>query len=284
MLEPFLKWPGGKRWLALQHGALFPREFHRYIEPFLGGGAVFFSLRPARAILADSNSELVNAYSCLKDSPEVIDRRLRRLHARHGRRLYYKMRAMVPRSALGRAVRFLYLNRTCFNGIYRVNQKGEFNVPIGSKTLVQYSDGYLLSVSNSLRTASIRVADFEETISKAGSGDFVFVDPPYTVMHNNNNFIKYNANLFSWVDQVRLSSVIRRAASRGAMIMLSNADHSSIRALYRDFGHHYRVARSSVLAAESDRRCKTTELVITTYETATSEQAHEELRRVREEP
>jgi DNA adenine methylase len=135
----------------------------------------------------------------------------------------------------------------------------------------------LLSVAKCLRTASIKVADFEATIDETGTGDFVFVDPPYTVMHNNNNFIKYNASLFSWADQVRLSSALRRAASRGAMIMLSNADHSSVRTLYCEFGHHYRVARSSVLAAEPDRRCKTTELPITTYKTTEGEQAHRAL-------
>ena len=274
MIEPFLKWPGGKRWLAIRYSDLFPMGCRRYIEPFLGGGAVFFHLRPERALLADSNTELVNVYKCLKADPECLDRRLRRLHAQHGESLYYKMRAMAPRSPIGRAVRFLYLNRTCFNGIYRVNRKGKFNVPIGSKKLVQYPEGYLLSVSKCLRNASIKVADFEDTIDEAGAGDFVFADPPYTVMHNNNNFIKYNANLFSWSDQVRLSSALRRAASRGALIMLSNADHSSIRTLYCKFGQHRRVSRSSVLAAESDRRCKTTELLITTYEAANGEQSH----------
>lgn len=282
MIEPFLKWPGGKRWLALRYGDLLPREYRRYIEPFLGGGAVFFHLRPERALLADSNAELVNVYACLKTDPDRLDRRLRRLHTHHGQGLYYKMRAMSPRSPLGRAARFLYLNRTCFNGIYRVNRKGEFNVPIGSKRLVQYPEGYLLSVSKCLRNASIKVADFEETIDEAGAGDFVFVDPPYTVMHNNNNFIKYNANLFSWSDQVRLSSALRRAVSRGALVMLSNADHSSIRTLYCEFGHHHRVARSSVLAAESDKRCKTTELLITTYETPRGEQTHGPLRLARD--
>ena len=163
MSEPFLKWPGGKRWLVQRYGRLFPTTYNRYIEPFLGGGAVFFHLLPSRAILADANAELINAYRCLQSHPEVIDRRLRRLHAHHGSRLYYQMRAMKPTSAVGRAIRFIYLNRTCFNGIYRVNHKGEFNVPMGSKGLVEYPDGYLLSVAERLNTASLKVADFEET-------------------------------------------------------------------------------------------------------------------------
>ncbi|MBI2472261.1 MAG: Dam family site-specific DNA-(adenine-N6)-methyltransferase [Planctomycetes bacterium] len=281
MAEPFLKWPGGKRWLVQRHSGLFPSTFRRYIEPFLGGGAVFFHLAPSRAILSDANSELINAYKCLQAHPEIIDRKLRRLHAHHGPRLYYRMRAMKPTSAMGKAIRFIYLNRTCFNGIYRVNHKGEFNVPMGSKDLVEYPDGLLLAVAERLRAASLKVADFEETIDCASKGDFVFVDPPYTVMHNNNNFIKYNASLFSWTDQVRLSSALRRAASRGALIMLSNADHDSVRTLYCKFGYHHRIDRSSVLAAESAHRCKTSELLITTYRTFNGEQAHGALRLAR---
>jgi len=144
---------------------------------------------------------------------------------------------------------------------------------MGTKSLVEYPAGYLTSLANCLSDAQIRVADFEETIDKAREGDFLFVDPPYTVMHNNNNFIKYNASLFSWSDQRRLASSIKRAARRGASIMISNADHESIRELYCGFGYHHRVNRSSVLAAGSLHRCKTTELLITSYKTKNSERA-----------
>jgi DNA adenine methylase len=272
MTEPFLKWPGGKRWLVQRYNALFPTTYRRYVEPFLGGGAVFFHLSPSRAVLSDSNPDLINAYKCVRDYPDIIDRRLRKLHAHHSGGLYYRMRAMKPRSDVGRAIRFIYLNRTCFNGIYRVNLKGEFNVPMGSRNLVEYPDGYWSLISKRLDSASIKVADFENTIDSAGRGDFAFVDPPYTVMHNNNNFVKYNSNLFSWADQVRLSSALRRAASRGAQIMLSNADHMNVRTLYCEFGYHHRVDRMSALAAESSRRRKTTELLITTYKTPDGKQ------------
>jgi len=264
--DPFLKWPGGKRWLVHQYASLFPRRFERYLEPFLGGGAVFFHLMPSQAILSDSNSDLVNAYRCLKKHAKTIDKGLYALHCRHGRKLYYRMRAAHPRLQVPRAIRFLYLNRTCFNGIYRVNLKGEFNVPIGTKNLVAYPKDYLQSVAACLRDAEIRVSDFEKTIDEATVHDFVFVDPPYTVMHNNNNFLKYNANLFSWTDQVRLASAVKRAAARGAFVMVSNADHRSVRALYSDFGKHHCVSRTSILAADSVRRRQTTELVITNYD------------------
>ena len=265
MVEPFLKWPGGKRWLVHQYGTLFPSQYKRYLEPFLGGGAVFFHLTPHRAVISDTNSDLINVYQCLKKHAKTIDKHLSNLHHKHNKMLYYRIRAMRPTDVIERAVRFLYLNRTCFNGIYRVNLRGDFNVPIGAKDLVEYPKNYLQGIANCLRHVLIRVADFEETIDKAAIGDFVFVDPPYTVMHNNNNFVKYNANLFSWADQLRLALAIKRAARRGASIMIANADHQSVRELYGDFGNHYCVSRSSVLAADSLYRRKTTELLITNY-------------------
>jgi len=266
MPDPFLKWPGGKRWLVHQYGSLFPQGYQRYLEPFLGGGAVFFHLMPRRAILSDTNSDLVNAYQCLKKHAYAINTRLSDLHKKHSKTLYYRIRATRPTDATERAVRFLYLNRTCFNGIYRVNLRGDFNVPIGTKDLVAYPKNYLEGIATCLRHASIRVTDFEETIDQAAAHDFVFVDPPYTVMHNNNNFLKYNANLFSWTDQLRLASAIKRAARRGAAIMISNADHRSVRELYGDFGNHYRINRASVLAADTFHRRQTTELLITSYD------------------
>jgi len=265
MGEPFLKWPGGKRWLTRQLKALFPPTFERYFEPFLGGGAVFFHLAPRAAVLADSNEELVNVYRCLRKHAGEVDRRLALLQKQHSEALYYRVRSMSASTSLDRAVRLIYLNRTCFNGIYRVNLKGEFNVPIGSKDQVEYPEGFLQDVGKAIRRASIHLADFEKTIDRATAGDFVYVDPPYTVMHNNNNFVKYNSRLFSWDDQVRLSLAIKRAGDRGASIMLSNADHKSVRELYRGFGNHLSVDRASILAATSGYRRMTTELVITNY-------------------
>jgi len=265
MCEPFLKWPGGKRWLVRQYPSLFPTQYCRYLEPFLGGGAVFFHLAPQRACLSDTNGELINAYQCLKKHARVIENRLADLQRKHGETFYYRMRATRPTGAIDQAVRFLYLNRTCFNGIYRVNLKGEFNVPIGTKEHVAYPEGYLQQIAARLRYASIRVADFEQTIDKAKANDFVFVDPPYTVVHNNNNFVKYNSKLFSWTDQAKLASAVKRAARRGAAVMISNADHQSVRELYIGFGTHHRVDRTSILAADLLHRRKTTELVITSY-------------------
>ena len=164
-----------------------------------------------------------------------------------------------------RAVRFIYLNRTCFNGLYRVNRKGIFNVPMGSKTDIEFPEGYLEDVSSALRRALLSVSDFETIIDQAKTGDFLYVDPPYTVMHNNNNFIKYNANLFSWDDQVRLASAIRRAAKRGALIMLSNADHRSVGSFIANSATIIIWKDQACLASSSEHRGKTTELLITNF-------------------
>jgi DNA adenine methylase len=263
MVEPFLKWPGGKRWLVKEFPHLFPKQFDRYIEPFLGSGAVFFKLCPKAALLADSNPEVVNAFELVKTAPESIQTRLAALQRQHSRKNYYLIRERTPRSALGRASRFIYLNRTCFNGIYRVNKLGQFNVPIGTKSVVCFTDGYLDIIARTLCGATIRRADFEDTINEAKDGDFVFIDPPYTVRHNNNNFLKYNAHLFSWDDQVRLARSVRAARERGALIMLCNANHRSVVDLYRGFGKHHVLERQSVIAANRSHRGQTTELIIT---------------------
>ncbi|MGD0098160.1 MAG: Dam family site-specific DNA-(adenine-N6)-methyltransferase [Terracidiphilus sp.] len=265
MIEPFLKWPGGKRWLAARHLHMFPKTYGNYIEPFLGGAAVFFALSPKEAYLSDANGELINAYNRIKHDWDKVEQRLATLQKKHNSDFYYKVRKKNPTDPIARAVRFLYLNRTCFNGIYRVNKEGKFNVPIGTKDEVSFEDGYLEKVAKALKNARIRKRDFAVAIGKAKEGDFVFIDPPYTVMHNNNGFVKYNAQLFSWKDQARLATAIKAAGERGALIMMSNADHDSVRALYDGFGTHRSLTRASILAGDPDYRRNATELMVTNY-------------------
>jgi len=265
MIEPFLKWPGGKRWLTTRHLDLFPKTYGSYIEPFLGGAAVFFALSPEKAYLSDANAELINVYNRIKKDRIKVERGLARYQKKHDSDFYYKVRATNPTDTIARAVRFLYLNRTCFNGIYRVNKVGQFNVPIGTKDAVSFDEGYLEGVANSLRNVRIRTRDFALAIRKAKKSDFVFIDPPYTVMHNNNGFVKYNAQLFSWEDQARLATEIKAAGDRGVKVMMSNADHSSVRDLYKGFGTHHTLTRSSVLASDPERRRSSTELLVTNY-------------------
>ena len=263
--EPFLKWAGGKRWLVNQHARLFPYVYGRYVEPFLGSGAVFFYLQPQEAVLSDSNAELVNAYQVLRAHPEKIQRLLRRYHRQHSSDFYYRWRKRRPFNPLHQAARFLYLNRVCFNGLFRVNLRGEFNVPIGTKTEVSYPRGFLQSVSRLLQRAQVVQADFEDIIDQTERGDFVYVDPPYTVMHNNNNFLKYNDVLFSWADQIRLAASVQRATKRGVLILVSNADHLSVRQLYRGFGFANTLERESILAGDTTARRGTSEVAFRNY-------------------
>ena len=175
------------------------------------------------------------------------------------------MRASNPADRIERAARLLYLNRTCWNGLYRVNLKNEFNVPIGTKTDVVLSTDNFVALSELLRGASIVSCDFEETIDNAAEGDFVFVDPPYTVKHNLNGFVKYNDRIFSWADQVRLRDAVARASARGASVLVTNANHYSIRELYDGVGLQTVLSRASVLAANSVFRSRVEELSIRTW-------------------
>lgn len=261
-LIPFLKWPGGKRWLFNNSFVERLPPFERYIEPFLGGGAGFFTLQPRRAILSDINPELINVYRQIRDAPKAIAIGLQQLQERHSKEHYYGVRKLVPKDDLQKAVRTLYLNRTCWNGLYRLNRRGQFNVPIGTKNSVVLKSDNFSAASDILKNAILQVSDFSDTIREAGDGDLVFIDPPYTVSHNNNGFIKYNESIFSWDDQQRLRISAFEARDRGAQVLMTNADHDSVRDLYGSAKRLTSVERSSVLSGTAAFRTKTTELLI----------------------
>lgn len=258
-ITPFLKWAGGKRWLLSKELLAQPRKYSRYIEPFLGGAAVFFQIAPSNSIVSDINTDLIEFYEVLRDSPMDLYREMIKHQQCHCEDYYYTQRNSRPSNPLERASRFLYLNRTCWNGLYRVNLRGEFNVPIGTKSSVVFETDDYLGASQLLKQSTIESLDFEEIIERSQEGDFVFVDPPYTVKHNNNNFVKYNEKLFSWSDQVRLKESITRSAKRGAFIVVCNADHQSIHNLYRGIGRYVQLNRCSVLAGKAIGRKLTTE-------------------------
>lgn len=261
-LPPFLKWAGGKRWLAKGYADIFNTiQFERYVEPFLGSGALFFALKPRYAILNDINKELIATYVAIRDCWDRVEEQLAIHQLRHEREYYYNVRSTRPRGIAARAARFIYLNRTCFNGIYRVNKGGEFNVPIGTKTTVLLESDDFSAVSKMLKHARLTSIDFEDIIDSCGHGDLIFADPPYTVQHNHNGFIKYNERLFSWSDQERLCACVRRASTRGAVVLVSNADHESVRALYRGCQME-RLTRQSVMASEAMYRRATSEILI----------------------
>lgn len=261
-ITPFLKWAGGKRWLVENHLSLFPKQYARYIEPFVGSASVYFSLKPSRAILGDDNKELIETYMTVRDHWEQVEAELRFHDLHHSSEHYYQIRDSKPRLAWKRAARFIYLNRTCWNGLYRVNQKGQFNVPIGTKTKVLMESDNFKAVAAQLKKSRLIAGDFEDVIDKAGDGDFIFADPPYTALHNNNGFIKYNEQLFGWFDQIRLKDALVRAKARGASVLMTNANHVSIVDLYRTGFKIDTVTRQSVIAGDADARKKTSELVI----------------------
>ncbi|RXT21717.1 MULTISPECIES: Dam family site-specific DNA-(adenine-N6)-methyltransferase [unclassified Bosea (in: a-proteobacteria)] len=261
-LTPPLKWAGGKRWLARKHASAFPVKFDRYIEPFVGGGAVFFALRPSQALISDINPLIATLYRALKSNYETVHDKLKLHSQNHSNDYYYCTRASRPTDDASIAAWLLYLNRTCYNGLYRVNLRGEFNVPRGTKDKILFDYDDFSGVSEALRGTEITHGDFEIVLSQAKDGDFVYIDPPYTVMHNNNGFIKYNENIFSWRDQERLAYEAQAAADRGAMILISNADHKSIWSLYEGRGTISAVARHSVIGGGAAYRSQSSELLI----------------------
>lgn len=262
-MKPFLRWPGGKRWLAPRLSQIIGTIENRYIEPFLGSGALLFALEPKTATLSDINCNLIDMYREIAQNPSEVLKLLKHHHKNHSEDYYYQIRSKKFRSSSKKAAQLIYLNRTCFNGIYRVNKDGFFNVPVGTQRDVLRPDDDFEGVSTLLSNFEIISQDFEISIDTAQKGDVIFADPPYTVNHNNNGFLTYNENLFTWADQERLAQALDRARNRGARIFLSNADHGSIHDLYSSRWHITTYCRSSVIAGLSENRGVTAELLIT---------------------
>lgn len=240
---------------------LVPKEYSTYYEPFLGGGALYFALQPKRAVLSDSNSDLIDCYTVIRDDPDAVLRKLGQF--KNTKSAYLQIRGSRPTSSIGKAARLIYLTTLAFNGIYRVNLRGEFNVPYGWKKHLEVAQAdRLLAVSRALAGRTLRCARFEDVLKDAEKGDFVYLDPPYTVAHENNGFLKYNAKVFSWEDQVRLAETARNLAARGCRILITNACHSSIRALYTGL-RKIVVSRASRIAASAEHRRLVNELIIT---------------------
>ncbi len=249
---PVLKWAGGKRFLADRIVGELPEDHGTYYEPFVGGAAVFFRLTPKKAVLSDTNKELINFYLQLQERPRDLFERYSDLP--QGEVDFYEMRSWIPDTELDRAARFYYLTSLSFNGIYRVNLRGEFNVPFGNRTRrsnVTVDD--FISASSSLMTATILAADFESAVKDAGYGDVVYFDPPYTLAHNNNGFVKYNEKIFSWGDQERLAATALSLMDRGCTVIVSNAAHETVADLYPGFRCE-EVQRQSVIASRSTNR------------------------------
>ncbi|MDI6909819.1 Dam family site-specific DNA-(adenine-N6)-methyltransferase [Nocardioides sp.] len=263
-VQPFLRWAGSKRWLAARIKSILPAEFGDYYEPFLGSGSVFFALGldGNRCVLSDSLSPLINCFEQVRDQPSAVHEAV----ANWGcdRESYYAIRGLKPTDDATRAAQFIYLNRLCFNGLYRVNRDGGFNVPYGRPRFERIfsKPNELHAPSKRLNGTRIHRTDFVSATERATQGDLVYLDPPYVAGHRNNGFVDYNARVFRWEDQRRLSELCDSLTARGVMVIVSNADHPSIRELY---GSHYRIEslnRFSSMSGNAGARGVSQELLI----------------------
>ena len=235
MARPFLKWAGGKRRLLGQYRPFFPGAVARYHEPFAGSAAVFFEIAPERATLADSNGALINCFTIVRDQVEPLIRRLDDLQARHDCRKYYEFRDRYNSEGIDpveRAALFIYLNHTCYNGLYRVNSRGHFNVPAGRYVRPRISDpDGLREASAALASTRLLTRRFDACVADAERGDFVYVDPPYHRLHAG-SFTSYTAEGFGEAEQRELAAVVDRLNAAGCRVMVSNSDTPLIRELY----------------------------------------------------
>lgn len=278
MTRPFLKWAGGKAKLAPSIVAAAPPGMKRYIEPFVGAGAVFFALndvRPTPALLSDANPDLVETFTALRDSPDELIELLRKLStdylardALERRELYYAIRASTPPSAPGRSARFIFLNKTCYNGLFRVNAGGGFNVPHGRyKHPRIIHEEVLRTCSTALRRAELQSSDFGAVCAQAEPGDFVYLDPPYHPLTATANFTGYTRADFGQDDQLRLRDAFEQLTSRGVAAMLSNSDHAFIEGLYGAAGFRIeQVSMSRAINSRGSARAPIRELLIDNFQ------------------
>ena len=261
--RPFLKWVGGKGQLLGQLWPHLPATFGRYHEPFLGGGAMFFALRPQRAMLSDVNRELVDCYTAVRDQVEDVIKALR--HHRYEREHYYEVRAqnVANMSADLRAARTIFLNRTGFNGLYRVNRSGQFNVPFGRYTNPMICDENNLRLcSHVLQGAELRVQDFTLAAESMRPGDLAYFDPPYVPVSATANFTGYSADGFTNSDQARLARLFGKLVQqRGVHALLSNADVPALRSLYSSFSATTLQAARAI-NCNTERRGKVSEVLV----------------------
>jgi DNA adenine methylase len=271
--RPFLKWAGGKSQLLGQFRDLLPEpgSYRRYFEPFLGSAALFFHLRPSVAFLSDVNEEIVDCYRAVKGHVDDVIRALGR--HRYEAEYYYRIRGESPKALAlpARAARTIYLNKTGFNGLYRVNSAGRFNVPIGRYTNPGFNSPALFATlrlcSGVLAKATIGSGDFEQRLKGVRKGDFVYLDPPYAPLSQTSDFTSYAAGGFGWSEQERLAHVCRELWARGARVMLSNSDVPSIRELYETLGFRIRVVEAArSINSRATRRGKVREVVVRNYD------------------
>lgn len=275
-MHPFVKWAGGKKQLLDKLHSLMPKTYNRYFEPFIGGGALLFSVAPKDFVINDFNTELIQAYRCFtseadfKKLLETLD--FHQIH--HSEEHYYEVRNMDKKPNFlslpiyERAARMIYLNKSCFNGLYRVNSKGYFNVPSGrKKTINCYEEENLKEISAFFSSSKFKIfnGNFPDAISEVKTGDFVYFDPPYDTWENKDSFTSYAKNPFGKEEQKRLANVYKELSEKGAYVMLSNHNTEFIRELYKEFNIHV-VEAKRMINSKASGRGNVEEVIITNYE------------------
>ncbi len=270
-IPTFIKWAGGKAALLKQFDEFLPGKIGRYMEPFLGSGAMFFFVKreygPKECLLSDVNAELINCFTVVRDHANELAPQLERHRDNHSKEYYYKIRKLdgntFPR--IERAAKFIYLNKTCFNGLYRVNSKGQFNVPIGSYTRPKiYNEETLAKASGLLAGAKLTAMPFEDVLKSAKAGDFVYLDPPYFPLSKTSSFTSYTKTAFGEDEQRKLCAVFRKLDKLGCKVMLSNSAHPFIKKLYKDFRIET-VSANRLISCDPSTRGKISEFVVLNY-------------------
>jgi DNA adenine methylase len=276
LLPLFLKWAGGKLQLIEQFENLFPDNFNNYYEPFIGSGAVFFyiksKLKPNKVILSDTNEELINCFVVVRDKPYELIELLSNHRKKHSKNYYYAVRSIESDrlDSVSKAARLIYLNKTCFNGLYRVNSKGQFNVPMGDYgNPCIFDKNILFQASQLLQGVHLRVMTFEKVLDFAEKDDFIYFDPPYIPLSKTSSFTQYSKGSFSAKEQKRLSQVFSILDLRGCFVMLSNSDHALTRELYRDYEKNIVIVRAKrMINSVGSKRGAINEVVVTSYATS----------------
>lgn len=271
LVRPFLKWAGGKRQLLPELLKYVPPRIGMYYEPFIGGGALFFALQRRRAVVSDSNTELINCYKVIRDDVEGLIEALRQYQNRE--EYYYAVRDwdrapdFAARSAIERASRIVYLNKTCYNGLFRVNSQGQFNVPFGRYADPNIVDAAVLrAVNKYLQSAEVNIltSDFAEAVCEARRGDFVYFDPPYDPVSDTASFTGYDINGFGREQQVRLKQLCDTLTNRGCKVLVSNAYTPFIADLYTGY-RQVKVEASRAINSNAQRRGKVDEVLVMNY-------------------
>lgn len=264
-IEPFIRWAGGKTWLIPYVQKMMNNiRIEHYHEPFLGGGAIYFSIdHSKKAYLSDANEQLINTYIQVRDNPKKVIEILKQMPST--KENYYKIRSeFTKENSVENAARFIYLNQNSYNGLYRVNRSGNYNVPYGFREKIEYDTTRIEAASIKLKKARIEVGDFEINKYRIKENDLVFLDPPYTVSHKGNGFISYNQKLFSLDDQKRLKRYVEYIKKKGAYYILTNAAHENIQEIFLTEGNQMvKLQRNSLIGGKNAVRTAVTEFVFT---------------------